>query len=184
MNRSAVFLGPMLLAVGFALVLGLVMPSGPVDASTSVAKCGRQPDGTYNCDKQLAVGNHIELDSVSNVCHGDVTSTGTGPGGLLTAKVKIAHNVVLCPWSSGTTITIAYRVVVPTPVGGVAGLIDPPAAATGVAAAGETGGRWPYLLAAFAAVGALGALVFARRGLGAAIRAARPGRSAARQPRR
>jgi hypothetical protein len=178
-----VFLGPTLLAIGFALGLGLATPSGSVDAAAAVAKCVRQPDGTYNCDKQLAVGDHIELDNLSNVCHGDVTATGTGPGGLLTAKVKISHNVALCPWSSGTTVTIAYRVVVPTPVGGLAGLIDRPAAA-GAVAAGDTGAGWAYLPVAIAAVGALFAFVFARRGVGAAIRAARRGRPAVQQPRR
>lgn len=161
-------------------VAGALYVSG-VDAGTPVATCTKAPDLRYDCTKILSVGEHVELRTSPGVCHGDVSLSGTVSAGLYSAKVKITHNVNNCPWTSGDSTTISYRLgSTPTPtgdpvaVGGIAGLLQPADGGLedGAPVAEGEDNSPAALVAALGAVVALGAglALVVRRQAGAARR--------------
>jgi hypothetical protein len=157
-TRALAALAPLLVALVAAAVAG-----GGAEASTAVASCARGTDGVYTCNKSIVAGNHIFVNVNPGTCHADVTSIGSAPGGLKTAKIRIAHTVAACPWSVGTNVTIAWKVQAGQTVGGTAGLISE-SVAPGEASAQPSSGYSTYLLAAgaLAVAGLAGGAAYTR----------------------
>ncbi len=58
------------------------------------------------CMSKPTVGDHVEINFLSLICHGDVTGVTQQPfgGGTIT----ITENISSCPWPVGTQIIFAW----------------------------------------------------------------------------
>lgn len=154
------------LGLALAVLVTVSAPSGS-EAGDAVGTCTKAPDLRYDCTKNLAVNDHIQVNANGGICHANVTAVGTISPTLKSATININHGVTNCAWQPGTNVTIGWRLAgTPTPtnnpvaVGGIAGLIEGDAAPASGSSGTGSGFPLPYVaIVAVSVAAAIGLVV-------------------------